>query len=100
MSRITEREGSGELEETLGANEIGLEAGAKGIAAPSDTRDARPGFGEKGIVDRDTEGGGGRQFGEDRAADNRKDLSDGKAVSGEEPIGGGPVLKLAAAGSK
>jgi hypothetical protein len=87
----------GKLEETLSAHEIGLELGAEGIAAPGDAGNADAGFAQEGVIDGDTKGSVGRQWSQHGAADDGEDGLEGKAMTGEETIGGGPIVELLAA---
>jgi hypothetical protein len=74
-----------------------LERRAERIAAPGDAGNPEAGLAEERVVDGDQEGCGGRQFCEDGATNGIEEGGDGKAALAEDPIIGGPVLKLAAA---
>ena len=93
-------ESEGGLEEALGAHEIGLEMRAQGIAAPGDAGDAKAGAAQEGIIENGAHGSLGRQFGQHGAADDGEDGGDRKTVVGEEPVTGGPVTELRAAGGE
>lgn len=89
-----------ELEEALGANEVGLEARTKWIAAPGDTGNMETGTAEEGVIDDCAKGGAGRQLLDDSAADDGKDVGNGNALLGEESVGGAPIQKLGSGGSE
>ena len=88
----------GKLKEALSAHEIGLELGTEGIAAPGDAGGAKAGFAQQGVIDGDTKRSVGRQLSQHSAADDGKDGLEGKAMTGEKTIVGGPIVELLAAG--
>jgi hypothetical protein len=97
---VGQRNRGGQLQYALSADEIGLEVGAEGVAAPGHAWNAKAGFAEQRIVDSHTEGRLGRQLGQDPATHNGKYLGHGKAVAREQTVGGRPVLELLPAGSQ
>ncbi len=97
---VGEGNGGGQLQEALRAYEVGLEGRTERIAAPGDAGNGEAGFAEQGIVDGDGQGRVWGQFGEDGAADDGEQVLGGEAVLTEDPVGGGPVLKLAPGGGQ
>jgi len=100
MVAASQREIGRQLQDALGAHEVGLKGWAERIAAPSDAGDAHAGFAEKGIIEGHAEGSVSGKLLEYRAADYREDRERGQAMAGEESIDGRPVLELLAAGGQ
>ena len=88
---------SGELQDALGAHEIGLKVRAQGIAAPGDTGNANAGFAEQGVVDGDRDRRGSRESLDYGAANHGKEGLRGEAVAREEAIVSRPIVELLAA---
>jgi hypothetical protein len=84
-----------ELQKALGTHEIGLKTRPERIAAPGDAGGFIAGAAQQGVVEDNAIGRPGRQLGSDGAADNGKDLWQGKTVFREKAVRRGPVLKLA-----
>lgn len=63
IAAIVAGHGSGKLEETLGTNEVGLEAWTERIATPGDAGGMETGAAEQGVVEKDAERSAGRQLG-------------------------------------
>lgn len=89
-----------DLEEALGANEVGLEAWTEWIATPGDTGNVETSATEEGVIDDGAKRGTGRQLFDDRTADDGKDVGNGNALLGEESVGSAPIQKLGSGGSE
>ena len=84
----------GDLQETLGADQVGLEAGTERIAAPSHAGGVETGTAQQRIVQDGAKGLARGQLGGDGAADDSKDIRDGNPVLRKEPIGSSPIVEL------
>ena len=91
---IIGRHRGGDLKETLGADEVGLETRAERIAAPGDARSMETGATQECVIDDGAKGGVRGEMVEDPPADNGEDVDNGDALLREEPIGGGPIVEL------
>jgi hypothetical protein len=89
-----------DLKKTLAAHKVGLKARPERIAPPRDTGRMETGAAQQRIVEDRAKGRSGGQLLGDGAADDREDLSRGKAILREEPIGGAPILELRSGSSK
>jgi hypothetical protein len=93
-------EGERSLQEALGAHEVGLKVRSEGIAPPSHAGGVQAGAAQEGIIEEGAHGGLGRQSGEHGATRHGEEGLGGKTVVGKEPVTGGPVTELRAAGSQ
>lgn len=84
----------GELNEALRADEVGLKTRAERIASPGDAGSLVAGPAQQRIIHDDAERFVSGKVSEQSAAHGRKQRTDGKALSGEESVGGRPVFKL------
>ena len=96
VDAIVSGHSSGDLQETLTAHEVGLEARAERIASPGDTRCVETGAAQQRIVQDGTKRCAIWQLAGNGSADNRKDLGQREAVLREESVSGAPILKLGA----
>ena len=100
MNAIASRHGCGNLQETLGPHEVGLEAGAKRIATPGNTRSSDAGTAHERIVQEGSEGNTFGQLSRDGAAHHGEDIRQRQTSLREEPIRSTPILKLGTGGGE
>ena len=97
---VGSREGERSLQEALGAHEIGLETWAERIAPPADSGSVQTGAAQERIIEDGADRSLSGQLGQHGAANHGEDGCNGKTVVGKEPVTGGPVTKLRAAGGE
>jgi hypothetical protein len=97
---VAGRKGGRELQDSLGAHEVGLEFRAEGIATPGDARDFGAGLGQQRVIHGHAQGPIRRQLSEQVATDDGESGGGVEALLGEQAVGGRPVLELPAAGAQ
>jgi hypothetical protein len=90
----------GELQKALSADEVGLELGTEGVAAPGDARNADAAFAQECVVDGNAKRGLRGQVREGGTPDFGEECPDGESLLREEPIVGGPIEELLTAGGE
>ena len=93
-------ENQGGLEKALGADEIGLKVRSQRIASPGHAGGAQSGAAQQGVIQHGAHGSSGRQLRHRGTAHDGEQFGQGQTRTGKEPITGGPVAKLPAAGGK
>jgi hypothetical protein len=100
VDAIGSSHGSGNLQEALATDKVGLKARTERIATPGNAWSVQTGAAQYRVIEESTERGSWGQAGGDGAARHGEDVAQGKAILREESIGGGPILKLGTGSSE